>query len=623
MALALVVTALAAGRPPQLFVVEVAYLYADGSINRDYVLVEWGGGCRLDLSVKSGLAGIVVRVDSSTPFKPAALILDNSRVAPSVENGVVLIEDFAAIDMTRVAPRPHIITVLFAEYEPKPPAYALMDAPRGEGVWGYLIEALLKNTPSLKAVDAKFTILAMRRVELSTSFDNVSLTEAVVLVTGSSPNPLIEALKGEAVELRVRPIYYAKLSEADLARVKYVYLNLPAGCEVKVEGFERAGDALGRAFPGNPSLLYPLSSFRIHTPRACRFNVCSGGAVDYVVSGRVVGGGSCAVISVDASRGEVEAHAYIEGLRVYSLLVYGYAPTLVLPSRVARLEVRVVDAEGEPVNNITVLISRTDGTFYREQVAVNGSCTFDRVPLGSYVVRAFAGGREVGAAEVYVGGRGASTLLRTSLIDIELMVTYLDGEQVEDYVAVLSGRGVRRAASGHDGVACFSDMPAARYNLTILRGDRVLFSGLIEVEEGRRRYVVVANITRLYVKLVDFLGRPLSGVSVEARGASVRLAASTGEDGVACFELAPGEYHLYVPSLGVERLVEVGSGGEYVVVRAGMSFSALLPALALLFVLLLVVAKVWGRRGDSVEVLDVEDLPLGDQRRAATHDLRE
>ena len=611
--LALLATALAAGRPLQVFIVEVTYLYANGDTYRDYVLVEWSERCRLDLSIKGGLMGLVVRVDSSTPFKPAALILDGLRAVPDVEEGVVLIEDFAAVDLTRITPRPHVVTVLFAEYEPKPLAYALTDMPRGEGVWGYIIEALLKSVPSLRAVDAKFTVLARREVTLPTSFDNVSLVEVVALVTGSSPNPLIESLKGEAVELRVKPIYYAKLGEVDLVHVKYVYLNLPASCEVRVESFERAGDVLGRAFPNNPSLLHPLPSFKVLVPGTCQLNVCSEEGVDYVVSSCVVRGGGCAKVSVDVSKGKMEAHAYMEGLRVHSSLVYGYAPTLTLPSRVARLEVRVIDADSEPVDNVTVLISRADGAFYGERVAVNGSCIFDRVPLGSYIVRAFVGGREVGAARIYVGSEGASTTLRTALIDVELLVTYLDGEQIEDYVAVLNGGGVRRTAVGHSGVARFSDVPAARYNLTILRGGRVVSSTVLEVQEGRRRYVVVANITRLYVKLVDFLGRPLSGVSVEVRGAGVEFDAHTASDGVARFEVIPGRYHLYVPSLGVERLIEVGSGGEYVVVRASMDLGMMLPVLALLLALLLAV-KMWRRRGDSVEVLDLEDLALKDHR---------
>ena len=593
--------AVALAEPPKLFVVEVKYWRAGGEYTSDFLLLEWRKGCKLELSPPGDALGVLVRVDASTPFKPSGVTVDAIAVVPKVDEGVIVIEDFAWINFTRLGFVPKTLSISFAEYAAKPPVYALSDK-EGERVWGYLVCSLLRNTSVIGLLAGlKLTVTTYEPIIIPLSTGNVTLWSASFLAAAEVLQPLIKQLQDAAVELRATPLYY--LSDVKKASsATYIYANLPAGCQLELHGYTIADDVLGRAFPGNPALLRAFPGFKVVTG-VCSFDVANPGPYDYVVENNRVAAGRRATITISRSSGTVTATAYRRGVSAYNLSLYGYSPTVVLPAYSYRILLDIVDAKGEPVNNATVFLIGTRSAVRDFAYVAKGSCAFEAVPPGEYLVSVLAGGREVGRVSLRVESGDVHLTMNTSLVDFEIAVVYPNGDRVAGYTVTLKDGGAQHVSQEVGGKARFEDIPAGRYSYVVSKGGVAIAEGVVDVDASSGSYVIVSNLTRVFVKIVDFFGRPIPRALIEVRG-SVKLSARTGDDGTAALDLKPGLYEITVQELGLRSTLEVKGGGSYVY----FSFvpRELYLAAGALAVIAIAVA-ISRRRNTGIEVLELKD----------------
>lgn len=591
--------AIALAEPPKLFVAEVVVWRVGKAPTSQFLLLEWRGGCRLEIRPPEDSIALLVRVDASTPFKPSGLAVDGSEVVPRASEGIALIEDFAWVNFTKLGFVPKVLAVKFAEYPAKPPVYALSDR-EGERVWGYIVSVLLRNasrTDSLAGL--KLTVLTEETLIIPLATGNVTL-HSVTLLAAEPLQPLLDRLRGVAVELKATTLYYSELKKALSAL--YVYANKPAGCQVELDGYVRAEGVLGQAFPGNPALLRPLPGFRA-VIGACSLEVENPGPYDYVVEGYRVAAGRGGILTILRLSSAIAATAYRRGVLAYNLSVYGYAPRVRLPAYSYSVRVSVTDAKGEPVGDAAALLAGA-GNALRELVSVaNGTCVFENVPPGEYVVSVVVGGREVGRAGVRVEREDVYVTLNTSLVDFEIAVTYPNGGRVTGYIVTLKGDGAQYVSHEIEGRALFEDLPVGRYSYVVRKGNLTIAEGVISVEASRSSYVVVTDLSRVFVRVVDILGRPIPDARVEVKG-PVTVAARTDSSGIAAFDLKPGAYEVAVPELGLRSPLEVKTSGiqttlVYVPRRAYPLAAGALAATAL-------AVAVSRRRSSGVEVLELE-----------------
>ncbi len=582
---------------PTFFTVEVRVRGAGGESVK-YLLLEWRGGASLSLPVPSDAREVLVRVDSATPFKPCAVAIGGRNVTPSYEEGVTLVEDFAWLNLTRMRQRPESVTVFFERGEARPPVYGI--GSRGDGIWGHLVEALLPNLSALKDLGVKATIILKRRVPLPSLLSNSSAWDVLILQTGRGLERLLARLSNSSLQLTVVPLYYSPdPAQGNL----YVYFNAPAAWGPP-GGRVVADDILGRVFPGNPALLKAANP-QLGAP-ACPLTVVNKCPLDYVVGGTLVRAWSSVRMERDCTS-PLSAEAYLRGSKVYALTIFGFPERLELPCLAYDVDVVVLDSRGEPAANVTLILSGVGSPLRQYCFAAEGSCTFENIPPGDYVVSAYVGVKEVGRELLRVERGPVQVTITAALQSFCVSVLRPTGEKLSGYELRLQGGGIERKAVERGGRACLSGVPTGLYNYTVYKGGTALAAGTMNVEVGRSTYVVVANVSRVYLKVVDVVGRPIPYAEVEFAGPANASVVTDGS-GSAALDLPIGTYEVRVRGTGLRKLVEVRSGGEYVTLV--LPPSPMLPAAVLALLLAGLIAAVGVRlaksRG-SVEVIDVEE----------------
>jgi len=595
--LPLLLATVAVRSQPKLFVVEARILKVSGEEVR-YFLLEFSEAPSLTLQVYPDAEEVVVRVDSSTPYKPYTVLFDGTRVTACYEEGVTLIEDFVWVNFTRLGWRPRTITVRFNYSEPKPYAYALSE--RGERVWGHLVEALCSDANVLESLASlKVTVLSKRLLSIQTSMGAISLWDVVVLQTGGELDSLLEIVRKASVEVRVRTLYYstAKLAQQPL----YFYVNLPAACAGRFNASLRARDIVGRAFPGNPALYAPQEATILGT---CSVTVSNPGPFDYVTAGVYIPAGSKREVSL-APNGTLSADAYRDGVKVYTLTIYGLPSLLELPSYAYNVNVFIVDSGGRPASNATVIISGTSNSIRVTCRLLNGVCSFQELPPGAYIIAAYVGEKEVGRTSLLLERGDKVVNLRADLNDFEVIVLYPTGERLLRYVVLLQAYGLRYEARELQGRAAFNDVPSGLHSYWVVKDGVVVASGVLKVESQRVSYAIIANVSKVHLKVVDFLGRPLPHINVQVKG-NVSVAGHTDERGVLTLDLPFGGYEVDVGEIGLRRLINVRNGGEYFVLYADAPLHYIISAVLVLITVSLALKVTRGRRETEVEVYDLE-----------------
>ncbi|MEM0344662.1 MAG: carboxypeptidase-like regulatory domain-containing protein [Thermofilaceae archaeon] len=590
--------AVAVSAQPKLFVVEARALRLSGTEVK-YYLLEFSDAPTLTLQVHPDAKEVVVRVDSSTPYKPYAVFFDGTRVTACYEDGVTLIEDFVWVNFTRLGWRPRTITVRFNYSEPKPHAYALSE--RGERVWGHLVEALCSDANVLEGLAGlKVTVLSKKLLSIQTSMGVVSLWDVVVLQTGGELDSLLEIVRRASVEVRVRTLYYSTAKPAQ--QPLYFYVNLPAACVERFNASLRARDIVGRAFPDNPALYAPQEATILGT---CSVTVSNPGPFDYFIAGVYIPAGSKREVSI-APNGTLSADAYRGGVKVYTLTIYGLPGLLELPSYAYNVNVFVVDSGGRPASNATVIVSGTSNSIRVTCRLLNGVCSFQDIPPGAYIISAYVGGKEVGRTSLILERGDQVVNLRADLTDFDVVVLYPTGERMLGYVVLLQAYGLRYEARELQGRAAFNDVPSGLYNYWVVKDGVVVASGVLKVEPQRVSYAIIANVSKVHLKVVDFLGRPLPHVNVQVKG-SVSVEGCTDERGVVTLDLPLGWYDVEVGAIGLRKRVNVRSGGEYFVLYADAPLHYIVTVVLVMVIASLALKVARGGREAEVEVYDLEN----------------
>lgn len=600
--LAVLSACLAAAQPVQLFVTEITYVCNNGTVRKDYPLLIWDVQCRLDVAPPEDVSWMILRVDSTTPFKPYMVALDGRIVFPRLNQGIMLIEDFVVVNLTQLETKLRVVSVWFREYEAKPPVYAVTDSLSGKKYWGCLIEALLRNTGMIDNIRVKATIIAEKDIRISSVVGETTFQELVAIVSGDDPEPLLSQLRDEAVELKITYLYYSDYS-TNAARRAFSYVNIPAACN-GYDGYKIILDAIGGLLDSSLPLL--RDSDKIRLPISCPVSVNTEGWFNYVIQGLVVSRVSKVSISVSTSTGKFIAQAYRNGVLAYDAEIYGFAPLIKLPEFGFRVTVSAVDYKGEPTENLTVVLHGESNVIRDSALTVKGSCEFEHIPPGKYTVRAFSNGIEVGSSTVTVENSNTYIFIKTSLVDVSIAVVYPNGEKLRNYQLTLNAGEIIRHAYESEGGVRFEDLPSGVYNCTVTREGALLYSGIIKVEGDRNSYVVVANLSKVYIKLVDLLGRPLPNAKIDIKGPT-KYSVTTGSDGVAYLDLIPGKYTLSVTNLGLSRELSVRSGGEYLTLTVMSSRIMLAGCATVLCVIALAITKLKKTKGNGIEVIDVEE----------------
>lgn len=583
---------------PQFFIVEVKTIGSAGE-KIEYMILEWRNGLSVTLPLSGDVKELVIRVDSGTPFKPSSVALDGRNVTPCYDTGVVLIEDFVWINVSKIPFKPRTVTVWFGSSEAKPPIYGISD--RGGKVWGYVVESVIINSSVIASLGgSKITVLAKHPITVPASLGNVSFWDIVMIHTRSENLAfLLENLKKAAVEVRVRTLYYTTdLTQANL----YIYANVPAACASPAEDYVAAEDVLGRAFPSNPRLLRP-ESFPLDV-NVCTVVVHNDAPFDYVVGGTLVPSGLRVEVRQPPT-GSVLVEAFRAGIKVYSFLLYGLPRTLELPSFAYDVKVAVLDAVGERVSNATCLLLGVNTPLRDTCHVIDGECLFSSIPPGNYTLSVIVGGREVGRDFVTIGSSSITETIRVDLFDFDFTVLYPTGEKLVGYNVTLQSGNLKYVAREQNGRARFNDVPIGTYNYTVMKNGVKLASGSLSVEPGRASYAVIASVSKVYIKIVDLFGRPLPNLLVELSG-PVQADVRSGDDGVAIIDLPIGEYEVYLRDLGVRSRISVRSGGEYIT----LSLEEPLRYTAVIIVAVVIVAamlKVVKNKNRSIEIIDWEE----------------
>ncbi|MCX8180754.1 MAG: carboxypeptidase-like regulatory domain-containing protein [Thermofilaceae archaeon] len=599
-ALTLAVSAIIAAKP-QLFAVEISIIKSSGLKCTDYLLIPCENTCELTIKVNESIKNLIVRVDSSTPFKPYMVFFDNFRVTPKLDDGVILIEDFVWINFTFKNTRPRSVKVEFRLGEAKPFLYAL--AEQGEKIWGYLIEALIKDSSVLSEIGgSKATILAVKPLHLSTSVGEFTLWDLTLLVTGDSPTRILNILNKTAMETRINPIYFNSLNEKR-STTRYLYLNIPASCSISIERGEKAGDLIGKAFPENPVLLTPSSI--ISNRNICYVNLTYEGPYKYAVGSQTLTSRSYATLAIRPEEGSIVATAYRKGVMVYDLVIHGFAPLVKLPTYSYNVYVEVVDSKGNLALNATVFLIGARNAL-RETAKVAENCyVFEDVPPGDYIVSVLMRGKEVGRKQIKVESSDESFIVNTSLVEVEVSIIYHNGEKVLGYTFILKDKdGIEYIAKEVGGFVRVKSVPSGVYNYTAIKNGVVISEGQLDVGIDSSSHVIVTKASKVYVKVLDFFGRPVPNIPVNVHG-QVSTSSITRNDGVAVFDLMPGEYFLEVTELSLKSKLHVVNGGEYIVLSSRPPTSVIL--IACLVGMLVVILPLVSRKRNAVEVLDVDD----------------
>ncbi|MEM1509504.1 MAG: hypothetical protein QXY49_04050 [Thermofilaceae archaeon] len=593
---------LAIAQPLRLFVAEVTYLLDNGTVSRDYFLLFWDDHCRLDVTPPKDASWMVLRVDSTTPFKPHTIAIDGKIVFPRLNQGIAIIEDFAMVNLTRFETKPKMVSIWFHEYEAKPPVYTVADSLNGKKYWGCLIEALLRNVVHIDDIRVKATIIEEKEIRISSVIGETTFQELVIIVSGDAPEPLVNKLRNDSVELRVTPLYYSDYSINGL-RLTFNYVNIPSTCGEHDEYKVTLGIIDGLL---NSSLPWPKTSNRTSLSFSCPVKVSAEGWFNYVIQGLIVSKGSKVSISVSTSTGKLIAQAYRNSVLAYDAEIYGFAPLIKLPEFGFRVAVSAVDYKGEPVENLTAVLHSESNAIHDSVPIVKGSCEFDHIPPGKYTVRVFSNGIEVGSGTVTVENSDTYVFIKTSLVDVSIAVIYPNGEKLRNYQLTLNAGEIIRHTYERGGVIRFEDLPPGVYNCTVIREGALLYSGTIKVEWDRNSYVVVANLSKVYIKLVDLLGRPLPNMKIDVKG-PIEYSVITGSDGIAYLDLIPGRYVLSVTNLGLSQELNIRSGGEYLTLTVVSSDILLAGCATVLCVAALAITKLRKSRGNSIEVIDFEE----------------
>jgi len=207
----------------------------------------------------------------------------------------------------------------------------------------------------------------------------------------------------------------------------------------------------------------------------------------------------------------------------------------------ARLRVRVIDEDGEPVKGVVVSLSnRLMANFTSSQTDKNGEVVFENVPLsrgmvsaGAYVIQAIRAGRIIG--ELRTEFEKPGTILDVVVMRGEQRLKLLDyhGRPLAGYLVRLVDEigGESLNASTNDlGEAVFKIFHGP-YIMEVYSNGRRIRSSSIQLAGGFLEIKLNEVNFPLSIKVVDVMGRPISSghIEVSAEGRTLISKELSGE----------------------------------------------------------------------------------------------
>jgi len=199
--------------------------------------------------------------------------------------------------------------------------------------------------------------------------------------------------------------------------------------------------------------------------------------------------------------------------------------SLYLVAELAKLEVRVVDEDGEPVKGVAITVSnKLAANFTTLPVNVNGTALVENLPLstgkiraGTYIIQVFRRGRKIGEAETLIERPRAELKVEVNRATATLLLRDYGGAPLTGYKLTVSDQ-----ATGEHYEAVTDSQGAARfklfygtYLLEVVGEDHLVYRGSVDIS-AKEVEVKVESVNFPYrIELRDGFGAPLNGVHVK------------------------------------------------------------------------------------------------------------
>jgi len=507
----------------------------------------------------------VIREDPSTPLRPSLVYVDGKRYIPGKGAGMLWGAYAVALDGGI-----HRVTVKFELSNPMFPFIGVF-APLPEKELEGDVKVSVPPLPGFGRAGARLTLMVPSQQRLSDVLDKgfFVLNVSIVKVAGREFRtyeiivPYSNfTLKGAYVYASYTPLYYVA-GKANVVvppyKFRLAYANYPEAISVRGVGPNLVAGDPPHVYMGN--ITSGAASFSVHMHRVQVL----------VASGEVCGGRLSYSVLLPPGGKQVDEHVYDLAenttivVRFYrgAVAVLDYRvdtppPVLMINPPFHSLIIRAYDSQGHAVRGARYVLYR-GGAPVASGTMDNGTARLCPLPEGFYTAVVYIGSRVV--------GKRSFTLESDSIIDVITETTTVHvkvvrinaGGLLPSFNVTLEGMGLLYRAAASSGEAMIPGVPYGVYNVSIeLKGARI-YAANITVAPDQTDFSFALPVYRLQVKLVDALGRPLSGLRVTVLNGSIRSTAVIDDAGRADLGYLPkGAYVLRVDGLYEHKILLLG-----------------------------------------------------------------
>jgi len=568
----------------------------------EYILV--GDDHKITLNIPKDIREVEIRVDSLSPLKP--LKVEGKVVS------YVIIEDYTYVRIEEAG----LLTLYFRKTEPKTPAYLLQLgskvemygegnitlSPQGEWkIWGVIISVLTREGPPDFDTSGPISLLNSSTHKIQTAVGEIKAKEYVYLAHARKLS-----VKGDVLSLIYTPIYYHPIDSSEIVGPAILYVNTPSYASSEIEGYLNVTETpllfLTRFLRGNPRIINVTKHVKISWSFSPITVELKEGLENLVIQAsteneKVEGQGKIVITPSLASSLYVKV-LMPEGDLAGEYEILSLPPRVTLPVELYDLRIKLLDIDGKPLSNATLYLYRT---LRKISTQVDRIAEIRGLPPGTYVLSVKYMGVEV-AREVINLNRNMHLILRCNARRIKVKVLMADATPLDTFdLRVKSKDGsVVFEGRGHNGEIETPPLPHGLYDVEILRNRAELYSCEIDTSK-QREYVFPLPLYRVTIKVLSYLGTPISGAEVILKSSKgEQLVAYTSKDGKATFPLVrEGVYTVIARIGGLEARRELkiyGVSPVYVSIRTDVLFLvsgiAITPSLALGMLLILLVITV-------------------------------
>ena len=585
-----------------------------------------------------------VRVDSLSPLKPSEVFIDNKRLYPSLKDGVMLIEDYLEVNLSKARVSGKNLKVKFSHYEPKPFTYVLVTplnivhVKKGEfninlekrgklRPWGAYVTALSTDKSIWRhLILGKFTLLDI--IEHKVTFCSINASERffelTYLVTASKFGLNYSAAQ-DVVSIYYIPLYYYPLNVTREGTVtlpkdevlevkgeKYVYMNLPALVSANLMGESTTSDIFKKLTLLNPFILN-INQISNLSLSFRPLDIFSDKNVTIIASinNLIFKNKTCITINGAALLNNgLYLKIFREGEMVGYYRLMSFAPRIHIGPKLFTVKLLLINGEGRYVTNATVEMYRG---FSKKVLKVrNGTLVITDIPVGKYLVRVLKRGVEVARKNIEIN-RDTEIALRCKLADLKINTYTLLGNPVKEFEVTLKGI-VTLKVQGLKGVAYVKDLPVGEYLITLTTNNGTEFFRRKIILERFTELDVNSSLKEVDISIANLMNYPIPDLDViisDSKGNLLRLKTNSNGSLSSLYLIANETYALKFPTLGYVYEIKIKDIPNNVytvrlpclVVWKGTCYD-LYIVVTLIAVIALLICLVIRMRGRSVIVLE-------------------